>query len=97
MSKTSFTHDLDTLVLSNSSVDSTAILDGFTISGGNANTDPYLSGGGMYNFSSSPTLTNVTFSANTTANSGGGMYNDNSSPSLTNVTFSGNSATGAAG
>ena len=32
------------------------------------------SGGGMYNYDSSPTLTNVTFSGNS-ATHGGGMYN----------------------
>ena len=43
-------------------------------------------------FSSSPELTNVTFSGNT-ATSGGGMSNQSSSsPTLTNVTFSGNTA-----
>ena len=77
-----------------------ATLDGVTISGGNANdwnnnNDPY--GGGMYNFNSSPILTNVTISGNT-ADSGGGMYNtDNSSPTLTNVTISGNSTTNVGG
>jgi len=44
----------------------------------------------MSNSSSSPTLTNVTFSGNS-ATYGGGMSNS-SSPTLTNVTFSGNSA-----
>ena len=42
-----------------------ATLDGVTISGGNANgSSPNDFGGGMYNSSSSPTLTNVTFSGN---------------------------------
>jgi len=51
----------------------------------------------MYNYSSSPTLTNVTFSGNT-ATYGGGLYNnDSSSPTLTNVTFSGNTATNGGG
>ncbi len=49
-------------------------------------------GGAMYNTSSSPTLTNITFSDNT-ARGGGAMANiSNSNPTLTNVTFSGNSA-----
>jgi hypothetical protein len=75
-----------------------AILDGFTITAGNANgaSDPNDSGGGMYNDSSSPTLTNVTFSGNSatgTVGAGGGMGNyDHSSPILTNVTFSSNTA-----
>jgi len=47
----------------------------------------------MYNSqSSSPTLTNVTFSGNWSSLRGGGMYNWTSSPTLTNVTFSGNTA-----
>ena len=49
----------------------------------------------MFNYDTSPTLINVTFSGNTADQDGGGMYNDDSSsPTLTNVTFSGNSAAG---
>jgi hypothetical protein len=67
-----------------------AILDGVTITAGNANGDlPHDRGGGMSNSSSSPQLTNVNFSGNT-AGAGGGIYNFNSSPALTNVTLSGN-------
>jgi hypothetical protein len=50
----------------------------------------------MYNDSSSPTLTNVTFTGNS-ATVGGGMYNDSSSPTLTSVTFSGNTASSSGG
>ncbi|MCP4592465.1 MAG: hypothetical protein GY842_17160, partial [bacterium] len=79
--------------------DGTAVLDGFTITAGNAN-GPYegfhhdtVAGGGMYNASSSPTLTNCTFSGNSAGDVGGGMYNSSySSPTLTNCTFNGNSA-----
>ncbi|MGW8178941.1 MAG: PKD domain-containing protein, partial [bacterium] len=68
-------------------VDSAAKLDGFTITNGDK-----ANGGGMYNYSSSPTVTNCTFSGNS-AGSGGGMYNNSSpSPTVTNCTFSGNSA-----
>jgi len=70
------------------SLTSTAVLDGFTITGGNA---PSSWGGGMLNFESSPSLSNITFSGNS-AEFGGGMFNHNSTPSLSNVTFSGNSA-----
>jgi hypothetical protein len=77
----------------------TAILDGFTIRGGNANNETEPSGGGMLNESSNPTLSNLIFSGNfATLNTqvakgqGGGMHNDASSPTLTNVIFSGNSA-----
>jgi predicted outer membrane repeat protein len=74
-----------------------AILDGFTITAGNANgASPNNSGGGMYNSGSSPALTNITFSGNSAAK-GGGMYNSGSSPVLTNLTFSGNSATNHGG
>lgn len=72
---------------------SEAILDGFTITAGNANeaTGPNGTGGGMYNDESNPALTALTFIGNYAAY-GGGMYNHNSDPTLTNVTFSGNSA-----
>ena len=70
-----------------------AILDGVTISGGNANgVDPDSNGAGMLNNASSPSLTNVTFSGNSATSEGGGLYNTLSSPILTNVTFSGNRA-----
>ena len=55
------------------------VLEGFTITGGNASR-----GGGMSNLGSSPTVTNCTFSSNTADTSGGGMYNKNSSPTVTN-------------
>ena len=55
---------------------------------------PDNTGGGMFNNeSSSPTLTDCTFTNNTADNSGGGMYNYiNSSPALTDCTFTSNSA-----
>ncbi len=69
-----------------------AILDGVSIQGGNANEDGgSLSGGGMYNGSVSPTLSNIIFS-NNTAKNGGGLYNSSSSPTLSHITFSNNSA-----
>jgi predicted outer membrane repeat protein/parallel beta-helix repeat protein len=75
------------------------ILEGFTITGGNANGSVYTDrvGGGMYNVSSSPTVTNCIFIGNTASNYGGGMHNDSSSPTVTNCTFSGNSATRSGG
>jgi hypothetical protein len=64
------------------------VLEGFTLTGG----DPSpASGGGMYNLSSSPTVTDCIFTANT-ANYGGGMFNVNSSPTITNCIFSDNTA-----
>jgi predicted outer membrane repeat protein len=81
-------------VLVGSFVDATAVLDGFTITGGNANdlspnnTDQ---GGGMYTISSSPTLRNLVFTGNS-ARVGGGMFNESSYPGLSKVTFINNSA-----
>ena len=76
-------------------------LDGFTITNGNANAQNSIivngqtvsknSGGGIYNSSSSPVLTNITLDKNT-AISGGGMFNYYSSPELTNVNISKNRA-----
>ena len=73
---------------------SDSVLNGFTITGGNANGSAYSEkvGGGMYNNSSSPTVTNCTFSGNSADYYGGGMYNYNSNPRVTNCTFSENSA-----
>ena len=74
---------------------SATVLDGVTISGGNANTigiAPHMYGGGMYNYHCSPTLRNV-FIIGNSADKGGGMYNDDSSsPTLFNVLISANSA-----
>jgi hypothetical protein len=85
-------------VVTGGGTNSTAVLDGFTITAGYASgTDPNNYGGGMYNLSSSPSLANLTFSANL-AVVGGGMYNKTTSnPSLTNVTFNGNTTTVAGG
>jgi uncharacterized repeat protein (TIGR01451 family) len=92
----------------NQSISGATVIDGFTVTAGNANgtLSPENLGGGLYCAGSgighgcSPTLTNVTFSGNTTFY-GGGMfnegYNGTSSPALTNVTFSGNTATDSGG
>jgi len=77
-------------------LDDTAILDGFTITVGNANNSsswPHYGGGGMCNIESSPTVQGCTFSGNS-AVVGGGMLNDYSSPNVNNCTFTGNSAGG---
>ena len=57
-------------VVTSSGTGATAVLDGFTITGGNANgpwrTDfKYIFGGGMINIGGNPTVTNVIFSGNT--------------------------------
>ena len=80
-------------VVTGSGTDSTAMLDGFTITGGYADGGSSNdSGAGMLNEAGSPTLANVIFSGNS-AGSGSGMFNYSSSPSLMNVTFSDNVGT----
>lgn len=77
-----------------SGVDTSAVLDGFTITGGYADgtTSPHSSGGGMYCTSAQPSLGRCTFSRNS-AYIGGGICNwTGSSPALTACTFSENSA-----
>ena len=81
-------------VVTGSGADATAVLDGFTITEGNADDDPYRpqsKGGGMYNDSGNPTLKHCTFSENSAVRNGGGMFNYlYSNPTLTICTFSGN-------
>ncbi len=90
-------------VTTGSDTDDTAVLDGFTITAGNANgsSSPHNRGAGMYNNPGSPTLTDCTFSGNSaigTYGGGGGMYNYNiSDPTLTHCTFSGNWAANGGG
>lgn len=79
-------------VVTGGGTDDSAVLDGFIITAGHAFALDYPAyyGGGMYNYISSPRITNVTFSGNYARYSGGGMYNSYSSPTLTNITFTGN-------
>jgi len=80
-------------VVTGSGCDGTAILDGFTLTGGNANRNyPRNCGGGMFNVSGSPTVANCRFEANV-AYDGAGMHNrDFSSPSVTACAFVNNLA-----
>jgi len=74
-------------VVTASGTDASAVLDGFTITGGHSNG----SGGGVRIINASPTLTRCWFARNW-AVSGGGVYSDGGSPTLMGCTFSGNSA-----
>ena len=75
--------------------DANTILEGFTITGGNADGPDAADklGGGMYNKNSNPMVINCTFSGNSASRYGGGMYNSYSSPTVTGCTFTGNSTT----
>ncbi|MHC4752861.1 MAG: hypothetical protein ACYTFW_23700, partial [Planctomycetota bacterium] len=91
-------------VVTGSGTDETSVLDGFTITAGNAFETPWRPmvlnpnnwGGGMYNKSGSPTLADCTFTGNSAEVYGGGMYNNdpnsNSKPTLSYCAFVGNSA-----
>ncbi|MCK5802809.1 MAG: hypothetical protein KAI66_08255 [Lentisphaeria bacterium] len=76
-------------------IDETAVLDGFTVTAGNADgsASPPIAGGGIRNINASPAIVNCTIVANSTADRAGGMYNSNSSPTLSHCTFRDNSTT----
>jgi predicted outer membrane repeat protein len=83
-------------------VDETTILDGFTISGGYADSYDYPRdlGGGFLNIYGYPTLVNLNFIDNYAYNQGGAIAtrnNDTEPLTVVNSTFSGNSATNNAG
>jgi len=69
-------------------IDESAVLDGFTITGGNGGEGV---GGGILLKSGSPTLRHLLIEGNE-ATMGGGMYIENSSPGLEQVTFRQNKA-----
>ena len=89
-------------ILVTADLTSATVIDGFTIKGGNANGSSSITykskafarsdGGGMYNRSSSPTITNSTFKHNRTNSDGAGIYNHSSSPTITNSKFASNHA-----
>ena len=86
-------------VVTGDGVSAATILDGFTISSGYANGSSGYDnvGGGMKNYTASPTIVNCTFHQNY-AIVGGGMWNHQySSPVLTNCAFTENRANQEAG
>jgi hypothetical protein len=79
----------------NSLTTTNSLLDGFTIKGGNAASG--TPAGGMCNYNSSTSLSNVTFLGNNSALWGGAIYNGLSSMILNNVTFLNNNSEHAGG
>ena len=82
-------------VLTGSGTDETAIFDGFTITGGNANGPTKLDddGGGIWCYKASPTISNCVITKNSSTWLGGGMTNwSYSNPTVTNCLFSENEA-----
>jgi len=75
-------------VVSGGGTIATALLEGFTIRGGNAER---LGGGGMRNLSGSPTVRDCVFRGNT-AGQGGGMYNELAGPTVVGTRFEANRA-----
>jgi hypothetical protein len=73
----------------NNSLNNTAVLDGFTITGGYNQTG---TGAGMHNEGSSPTVRNCYFMGNTALNGGAVGNSGNAAPNIGNCVFTGNIA-----
>lgn len=82
------------LVTDGSSVNSDCVIDGFIITGGNADhpsADYYQGGGGWYNGTSSPIVRNLIITENN-AQVGGGWHNVSGSPAVGNIEIRNNRA-----
>jgi len=87
-------------VVKGSNTNASAILDGFTITGGHlmaVSMGPPTGGAGMYIASGSPTIINCTFTGNAASQAGGGMYNIAGCPTLIDCKFENNYAEFGAG
>lgn len=88
-------------VVTSSGVNSSAVLDGFFITAGAAESQPLRNvalaipdadGGGLYNDGGSPTLSNLVFQGNSAEDEGGGMASKDGAPTMTNISFLSNKA-----
>jgi len=83
-------------VVTGSGADATALLSGFTITGGNANglewRWPYaeIRGAGLFVYLGSPTIEDCTFLGNTALHGGGAVGNQQAKPSLVRCTLTAN-------
>ena len=87
-------------VVTGSGADESAVLDGFVITGGNANRSGNTDGGGMINVGTvtvpaNPTLVNCSFHGNSANRNGGGIYNELGDPTITDCVFSENHGNGS--
>lgn len=81
-------------------VDGSAILDGFTVANGNADTQSHFFddvGGGIRIVSASPTIGNCVIVVNAATGNGGGVHNEDASATFSGCTFLANAATNGAG
>jgi autotransporter-associated beta strand protein/predicted outer membrane repeat protein len=89
-------------VVTASGVNATALLDGLTITAGNANGGSFggaaTAGGGIYNDAGSPTIVHCTLRGNCSSWEGGAMFNwHNARPTLTQCTIIGNQSNAGGG
>jgi predicted outer membrane repeat protein len=76
----------------------TAVLDGFTVTAGNANGSGQNSeGAGAYNYNTTVNYSNCIFQANSSTGNGGGLYAYGTTVTFTNCTFSNNSSSSEGG
>jgi predicted outer membrane repeat protein len=78
-------------VVSANGLNATTVLDGVTVSGGNANGNNAFQGGGVYCNDGTLTINNCTFTSNG-AIGGGGVYFSAATGSISNCTFTGNAS-----
>lgn len=83
----------NSVVSNTEALDTTAVLDGFVITGGNTGTG---NGGGIRNSNGSPFFRNLIIKGNS-AHDGGGVYTANGAPLFVNVSIIGNNAVQAGG
>ncbi len=80
-------------VVAGSGTDAMATLDGFTVTGGNANgPGAFDTGAGLYIATGSPTIRNCLLTGNSCSNRAGGIYSDLSNPTIDNLTIRNNIA-----
>jgi len=79
-------------VVDGSGTGATTVLDGFTITAGNANGEAWADarGGGLFNHSGHFAISNCTLVANTAEGAAGAMWNYSSAPMVTDCAFLGN-------